>query len=96
MIGIVSPFTPRGVGIPGKLLFSRSREVNVFVGVGNDLPAALPHASPRLKILMSPHWCCRVTPGQDTRGGRYPWKTLFFEKLGVQMHGVLGEVQNED
>ena len=35
--GIVVPFTPRGDGIPGKLLFSRSRGVNVFVGVGNDL-----------------------------------------------------------
>ena len=59
-IGIVSP--PRVVGIRGKLLFSRSRGVNVFVGVGNDLLAALPHACPRLKILMALHWCCRVTP----------------------------------
>ena len=56
--GIVSPFTPRVVGIRGKLLFSRSRRggggVNVFVGVGKGFPAALPHASPRLKIQLAP------------------------------------------
>ena len=73
----------------------------MFVGVGNDLPAALPHASPRLKILMAPHWCCRVTlPGQCLLGGwvRYPGKTLVLEKLGggVKVQGGLGEVQNED
>ena len=40
----------------------------MFVDVGNGLPAALPHPSSRLKILMAFHWCCRVTPGQSTRG----------------------------
>ena len=57
----------------------------MFVGLGNDLSAALPHASPRLKILMVLHWCCRVTPppGQGLLwgGGRYPGKTLVLEKL---------------
>ena len=61
VIGIVAPFTPRGVGIPGKLFFSKSREVDLFVGVGNGLPAALSNASHRLKILMAPHWCCSET-----------------------------------
>ena len=55
LIGVVAPFTPRAVGISGKLLFSRSRWVNVIIGEGIGLPAALPHASPRLKILMAPH-----------------------------------------
>ena len=41
MIGIVAPIIPRGVGIPGKLFYSKSREVDLFVGVGNGLPAAL-------------------------------------------------------
>ena len=87
------PIYPRGVGIPGKLLFSRSRGVNVFVGEGNGLPAALPHASPRLKILMAPHCCCRVT----SRAG-YPGVGILgkFEKLGVKVQGELDEVQNED
>ena len=72
VIGIVAPFTPRVVGIPGKLLFSRSRGVNAFVCVDNGLPAALPHASPRLKIPMAPHWCCRVT-------GRVPGWSVSWE-----------------
>ena len=96
VVGIVAPFTPRGVGIPGKLLFSRSRGVNAFVCVDNGLPAALPHASPRLKIPMGPHWCCRATPRAGYPGGRYPGKTLVLEKLGVKVQGGLGEVQNED
>ena len=96
VVGIVAPFTPRGVGIPGKLLFSRSRGVNAFVCVDNGLPAALPHASPRLKIPMAPHWCCRATPRAGYPGGRYPGKTLVLEKLGVKVQGGLGEVQNED
>ena len=60
---IVAPFTPPpGFGIPRKLLFSRSPGLYMLVGVGNGLPAALPLASRRLKILMAPHWCFRVTP----------------------------------
>ena len=90
------PIYPLWVGIPGKLLFSRYQGVNVFVGVGNDLPAALPNASPRLKILMVPHWCCRVTPREGYPGCRYPGKYLVLEKLGVKVQGGLGEVQNED
>ena len=98
MIGIVGPFTPHppGVGIPGKLLFSRYQDVKVFEGVGNDLPAALPLASPKLKILMAPHWCCRVTPRAGYPRCRYPGKTLVLEKLGVKVQGGLGEVQNVD
>ena len=70
----------------------------MFVGVGNNLPAAPPHASPRLKILMARHWCCRVTPPQPGRvpWGRYPWKTLVLAKSGVKVQRSLGEVQNED
>ena len=60
------------VGIRVKLLFPRSRRgggrVNVFVGVGNGLPTALLRACPRLKILMAPHWYCRVTPGSVPAG----------------------------
>ena len=55
VIGVVAPFTPGGVGILRKLLFSRSRGVNAFLCVDNGLPTALPHASPRLKIPMAPH-----------------------------------------
>ena len=51
----------------------------MFVGRGNDLPAALPHASPRLKILMAPHWYS---------GRRYPGKALVLDKLGVKVQGV--------
>ena len=73
----------------------------MFVGLGNDLSAALPHASPRLKILMVLHWCCRVTPPP----GRVYWgvggvgilgKLLFSRNWGVKMQRGLGEVQNED
>ena len=87
VISVVAPFTPPGVGIPGKLLFSRSRGVNAFLCVDNGLPAALPHASPRLKILMAPNWCCGVTPQAGYPGGRYPGKTLVLEKLGVKVQG---------
>ena len=68
------PICPPGVGFLGKLLFS---SVNVFVGVGNDLPATLPHDSPRLKILMPPDWCCRVTPPPPDRvpGWSVSWET---------------------
>ena len=59
----------------------------MFVGVGNDLPAALPHASPRLKILMAPHWCCRLTPRAGYPGARYPGKTFVLKKSGVKSHG---------
>ena len=96
VIGILAPFTPRGVGISGKLLFSRSRVVNAFVCMDNGLPAALPHASPRLKIPMAPHWCCRVNPRAGYPGSRYLGKTLVLEKLGIKVQGGLGEVQNED
>ena len=61
------PIYPRVVVIRGKFLFSRSRGVNVFLGLGYGLPAALPHASPRLKILMAPHWFEECPPGQGTR-----------------------------
>ena len=61
--------------------------VNLFVGVGKGLPAALLHASPRLKILMAPQWCCRVTLRAGNPGGRYPKKTLVLEKSGVKVHG---------
>ena len=81
------PIYPRGVGIPRKLLFSRSRGVNAFVCVDNGLPAALPHASRRLKIPMAPHWFCRVTPRAGYPGSRYPGKTLVLEKLRVKVQG---------
>ena len=68
----------------------------MFVGVDSDLPAALPHASPRLKILMAHHRCCRVTPWEGFPEGRYPGKTLVLEKLEVKVQRCLGEVQNED
>ena len=61
----------------------------MFVGVGNDLLAALPHASTRLKILMAPHWCCRATPRAGYSGRRFPGKTLVLEKFGVKVQGVL-------
>ena len=48
----------------------------MFVGLGNALPAALPHARPRLKILMALHWFCRVTLLGRVSGGGYPGKTL--------------------
>ena len=104
VIGVVGPFTPWWVRIPGKLLFSRSRGVNAFVCVDNGLPAALPYASPRLKILMAPHWCCRVSPQAGYPGGRYPGKTLVLEKLEVKVQGggvlvkskMKIEVRNED
>ena len=48
----------------------------MFVGVGNDLPAALPQASRRLKILMVPYWYC----------------TLVLENPGVKVQGGLGAV----
>ena len=54
----------------------------MFVSVDNDLLAALPLASPRLKILKAPHWCCRVTP----RAGYF----------GQKCKGCLGDVLNED
>ena len=79
---IVAPFTPRGVGVRGQLLFSRSRGVNVFVCADNGLPAALPHDSPRLKIPMAHHWCCRVTPGQGSRGVVILGKLLFSRNWG--------------
>ena len=92
------PIFPPGVGVPRKLLFSRSRGVNAFVCVDNGLPAALPHASPRLKIPMAPKGTrfqdSDGTPGYP--GGRYPEKTLVLEKLGVKVQGGIGEVQNED
>ena len=97
VIGIVAPFTPRG-SVSGENSSSRDPGggVNVFVCVDNGLPAALTHASPRVKIPMTHHWCGRVTP----RAG-YPWcckpaKALVFEKLGKKGQGDLGEVQNED
>ena len=96
VIGIVAPFTPRGFGIPGKLFFSRSRGVNAFVCVDNGLPAALPHASPRLKIPMAPIGVVEWPPGQGTWGVGNLGKTLVLEKLGVKVQGGLGEVQNED
>ena len=67
----------------------------MFIGVGYGLPTALPHASPRLKLLMAPHWCCRVNPPPSTGypGGRYPGKTRVLEKSGVKLQGELGEVQ---
>ena len=97
VIGIVAPFTPRGIGIPGKLLFSRSRGVNAFVCMDNGLPAALPHASPRLKIPMAPHWCCRVTPPGRVPGGSVSWENSCYREIGGKSAGGgLGEVQNED
>ena len=44
----------------------------MFVGVGNCLPAALPHASPRLKIPMVHHWCCRVSVSREKSCSRDP------------------------
>ena len=63
----IFPIYHSRVGISGIHLLSTSRRVNMFEGVGNDLPAALPHASPRLKIQMAPRWCCRVTPPPPCR-----------------------------
>ena len=63
----------------------------MFVGVGIDLPSALPEASPRLKILMAPHWCCRVIPRAGYSGGRYPGKTPVLEKFGVKVQRFLLE-----
>ena len=68
----------------------------MFVGVDNDFRAALPLASPRLKILMAPHWCCRVTPGQGTRGVGILGKLLISRNLGAKVQGDLGEVLNGD
>ena len=59
----------------------------MFVGVDNDLPAALPLASPRLKILMTPHWCCRVTG--RLLGGSVSWEVT----RGVGILGKLAKVQ---
>ena len=58
----------------------------MFVGVGNYLSA---HASPRLKILMAPHWCCSATPRAGYLVCRYPWKTLVLAISGVKLQGVL-------
>ena len=82
---------PGGVGIPrNSCSRDPGRVVNMSVDVGNDLPTVLPHATPRLKSLMAPHWCCRVTPRTGFPGGRgcrYPGKTLLLEKLGVKVQG---------
>ena len=106
------PQGTRRVGILGKLLFSRNSSLSVsrenscsrdsggggkkFVGVGNDLPAVLPHASPWLKILMAAHWCCRMNSTGRVLAESVSWETLVLEKLGVKVHRGLGDVQNED
>ena len=101
VIGIVAPFTPRGVGISGKLLFSRSRGVNAFVCVDNGLPAALPLASPRLKIPMAPIGVVEWPPGQGTWGVGILGKLLFSRNWWLKCRGVLVksktkiEVRNE-
>ena len=66
--------------------------------VGNGLPAALPHASPRLEILVATYWCFGVTPRAGYPRGRYPGKALVLEIQGVkvQVGGVLVAVGNED
>ena len=94
--GIVAPFTLRGVGIPGKLLFSRCRGENVFVGSGNGLPAALPLASPKRKILMASHWCCRVIPPGRVAVGSLFWENSCSQETGGKSAGSVGEVQSED
>ena len=98
VIGVVAPFTSGGGGIPGKLLFSRSRGVNACVCVDNGLPAALPHASPRLKIPMAPNWCCRLTPPARVHGWSVSWENSCSREIGGKNAGGggLGEVQNED
>ena len=40
----------------------------MFIGVVNGILAALPYASPRLKILMAHHWCCRVATRAEYPG----------------------------
>ena len=92
------PIYPPGGRYSGKTLILEipGGVVNAFVCVDNGLPAALPHASPRLKIPMAPHWCCRVTPRARYPGGRSPEKSLVLEKLGVKVQRGIGEVQNED
>ena len=101
VIGICPMYHPR-VGISEVLLLSTYRGVNMFVGVGNDLPAALPHAIPRLKIQMAPRWCCRVTPTPTPpRAGTLGVGILgevMYEKLGVKVQGVfvMIKVRNED
>ena len=64
----------------------------MFVGVGNRFPAALPHTSPRLKILMAPHWCCKVR----VAGGRVSRVNSCSREIGGKRAGSLGEVRNED
>ena len=85
------PIYSLGGRYPGKaLVLVIPGGVNMFVGVANDLPAALPHANPRLKIFMAPHWRCRVTPPPLPPGrGLYPRKTLVLEKLRIKVQGVL-------
>ena len=95
VIGTVVPFTTGG-RYPGKLLFSRSQEVNVFVGVGDGLPTALPHASHRLKILMAPHWSCRVSTSGRVAGGRVSRENSCSREIWGKSAGGLGEVRNED
>ena len=68
----------------------------MFVGVGNGLAAALPHANPRLTIRMAPHWFCRVAPRAEYQGCWYPGKTHVLEIPGVNVQGGLGAVRNED
>ena len=46
------------VGIRGKLVLEISGG-KCFRWRGNDLPAVLSHADPRLKILMAPPWCAQ-------------------------------------
>ena len=88
----------------GKLFLSRSRGVNASVCVNNGLPAALPHASPRLKIPMAPHWCCRVAPPGRVPGGSVSWENSCSREIGSKIAGggvllkskMKIEVRNED
>ena len=89
VIGIVAPFTPPGGSVFRQNNYSRDPGgVNAFVCVDNGFPAALPLASPRLKIQMAPHCCCRETP-RAGYSGRQCGKSLVLEKFGVKVQGVL-------
>ena len=60
----------------------------MFIGVGNRFPAALPHASPRFKILMATHWCCRVSPSSRVAGGKVSRINSCSLEIGGKSAGV--------
>ena len=100
---------PGGGGrYPGKTLVLEIPGVKVQggLGAGNGLPAALPHACPRRKILMASHWCCSdpraAYPGEGGGVVGIPGKLSFSRSRGKKCRGFLVrsetkiEVRNED